>query len=665
MSRFLFGLLQVFIEIVYIFHSVNQFNVQYESHNFRMTVTAAFAMVNYFIDHLNVLSLIQLSQKIPKCIIFMIENFKFADKKLNFQFRDMWGIYALVTSSIMLAKIAFMIFGAANPRLPLSLSSRFVYCMMFVTEQLVSYVCLETKKRLVLLNELLRSDVEEKNFVRLTNLRAIFAALTDSQSALARLTQRFLLFDLSQAFMLVIVGAMNIYNHCAVADDPTINATWCMTSAVFGLDCAWRICFLAASCGCLQIEVSIFVSFAVYVKQKVDIDLQASKIASSESFRRTVTNMSSFVNRVADLCNTLALIEFCQQMPMVSRVALKSLLTFDAKMKFRPGLRFRALYCFRILLIVAEIAAKSGTQFIFFDMMKISFSLAPRLILIVNIIAENLLVTFNLEAYLRLEVLHKALKKSGPKRIQTLVDAFDAICDLQMHVAKCSGRLLFFDLTQQLFIIFMGILNFISICVQEINPMDVKVCVGNLGYAADCFFRFSLICWSCGSLVSKAEKTADLVSRLFRHGQDHKTTQELQAFLDLALSRKVTFSACGLFNVDLPLLFAAGGAVTSYVFLITQLNLVYFSAIRIYKLSAICLICGKVKTEAAETKNLVARLYRYDLKEETRNEINAFFELTLSHQLKFSASGFMDIDLQLLFQAGGAIVSYVVIILQF
>ncbi|CAB3381740.1 Hypothetical predicted protein [Cloeon dipterum] len=67
-------------------------------------------------------------------------------------------------------------------------------------------------------------------------------------------------------------------------------------------------------------------------------------------------------------------------------------------------------------------------------------------------------------------------------------------------------------------------------------------------------------------------KTSDLVTRLYKNNLERRISQELRVFSDLARSREASFSACGLFTIDIQLLFTAGGAILNYIFILSQLK---------------------------------------------------------------------------------------------
>ncbi|CAB3381742.1 Hypothetical predicted protein [Cloeon dipterum] len=203
------------------------------------------------------------------------------------------------------------------------------------------------------------------------------------------------------------------------------------------------------------------------------------------------------------------------------------------------------------------------------------YLIGARVVYCTNVFSELLVCLVCTELRVRLETLNgkiRTLQDHCKGEIKKLSDAFYAITKIQKDLAYSVRFFLLFDLSQLFMLILSGFLNTCLRCSNFSNgKMTMNWCVYTLGMAMDGTWRFSAIAASCGRLQSEAEKTAELVNRHVIHSQNYKRKQELRIFFEVASFRKASFSACGLFNVDLQFLFATAGAITGYIFLITQL----------------------------------------------------------------------------------------------
>ncbi|CAB3362185.1 Hypothetical predicted protein [Cloeon dipterum] len=160
-----------------------------------------------------------------------------------------------------------------------------------------------------------------------------------------------------------------------------------------------------------------------------------------------------------------------------------------------------------------------------------------------------------------------------PLRIEGIREAHAYLADAYQHL---NSHLALFVLLQLAFL-FLTLLNssvqFLQVCISSKSVgTGVSPCLGHALLVLDSLVRMTLVTVACDAVKEEADNTAEAAARLLRGTVDQDALRELQVLGSQVRARKLGFWACGLFTVDRPLLFSICGAVTSYLFILSQLN---------------------------------------------------------------------------------------------
>ncbi|XP_065341833.1 gustatory receptor for sugar taste 43a-like isoform X1 [Cloeon dipterum] len=160
-----------------------------------------------------------------------------------------------------------------------------------------------------------------------------------------------------------------------------------------------------------------------------------------------------------------------------------------------------------------------------------------------------------------------------PLRIEGIREAHAYLADAYQHL---NSHLALFVLLQLAFL-FLTLLNssvqFLQVCISSKSVgTGVSPCLGHALLVLDSLVRMTLVTVACDAVREEADNTAEAAARLLRGTVDQDALRELQVLGSQVRARKLGFWACGLFTVDRPLLFSICGAVTSYLFILSQLN---------------------------------------------------------------------------------------------
>ncbi|XP_059477055.1 putative gustatory receptor 28b [Neocloeon triangulifer] len=160
-----------------------------------------------------------------------------------------------------------------------------------------------------------------------------------------------------------------------------------------------------------------------------------------------------------------------------------------------------------------------------------------------------------------------------PLRIEGIREAHAYLADAYQELNSSLAVFMLF----QLAFLFLTLLNssvqFLQVCISSKNSGNgASPCVGYALLVLDSLVRMTLITVACDAVREEAENTAEAAARLLRKTVDQDALRELQILGSQVRARKLGFWACGLFTVDRPLLFSICGAVTSYLFILSQLN---------------------------------------------------------------------------------------------
>lgn len=225
----------------------------------RLMFTSLTIVFNFFIDILNLLVIIHLSQNNHKLANVLLKHFAAidADQLFNAGQTISWKrdvLMTIFTASIYVARVSFIFSQFDKYKISFNIGVRFAYGMTLVSEQLISLICLEIKSRYEKLHSLLKLKVGCLNYKEARALSSLFISLRDAHFRLIRHVPKFLLFDILQLVLLVTTGVLSVLLNCLVAEEQKSTA-WCATNALFAADCLWRVCFLVRNFGALQSEV--------------------------------------------------------------------------------------------------------------------------------------------------------------------------------------------------------------------------------------------------------------------------------------------------------------------------------------------------------------------------------------------------------------------------
>jgi len=257
-ARLLSFLVQSFFGVIFLIYFINYYHQQPIAKEMRAMITSATVTINFILDQFNVWSIITLSQKLPRVVNGILRNFSFADKILE-QSDTTWRkirllFFTAFTVTIIITKGTFLFITVDDNSFTVSASARYIYAMILVSEMLVSFLCLEIKSRVQILNKELKSS--QVNFKEIKALHHVFQALNENHFSLSVCTRKFLLFDLSQMLTLVVFRALYLFVSCnGDQDNEGKRIILCIKDLVYMTDCIWRFCMLTRSCGTLQNEV--------------------------------------------------------------------------------------------------------------------------------------------------------------------------------------------------------------------------------------------------------------------------------------------------------------------------------------------------------------------------------------------------------------------------
>jgi hypothetical protein len=225
----------------------------------RLMFTSLTILTNIIVDILNLVVIIQLSQRNHKIVNILQKHFVEIDDTYAGQ-PPKWKRAALMTiftALIYIARVSFVFSQFDKYQISFNVGVRFAYGMTFFTEQLISLMCLEMKARYENVHLLLKLKVGCINYKEVRALGSSLISLRDAHCLLIRHVRTFLLSDISQLVLLVTTGILNIFLCCLVPSEgeEQKSASWCATNVVFATDCLWRVCFLVRNCGALQNEV--------------------------------------------------------------------------------------------------------------------------------------------------------------------------------------------------------------------------------------------------------------------------------------------------------------------------------------------------------------------------------------------------------------------------
>lgn len=218
--------------------------------------TCIVTVFNASIDYASLIVMVLMSQKIYKLINVLLKNFHALDEQLSASPKSKAGLLVVLTASVYVTKIYYLVSRYDNFRISFNVGARFSYGMTIVTEQLISLMCMEIKSRYKILHLHLKS---RNGCCSLGEVRALHSALIftpvpfPSRNACVR---KFLLADISQMVMLITSGILNVFLVCLIPKEGEEQKSigWCAVNGMFAADCTWRLCFLVHNCGALQSE---------------------------------------------------------------------------------------------------------------------------------------------------------------------------------------------------------------------------------------------------------------------------------------------------------------------------------------------------------------------------------------------------------------------------
>jgi len=251
-------LVQSAMVVLYMIYSYERYLPAYSlSGEVRLTVTNAIGFVVFFIDHVNVWNIVFMSQKLPSLLNTMSKNFHFFDEhtpEINRRRSKIRAcLFTVQTAAVIVVKTGLLFYHFDHFKLSFNIGARFIYGMILVLEQLISLLTLELFSRYKLVNQKLRRLKGQTNLIDVRLLHDLYKALIENSSILAQSCGRFFLLDLSQMFMLIINGFLNLFLVCLPPQSN--NAPYCVSRILFALDCLWRFCFITRNCGILHLEV--------------------------------------------------------------------------------------------------------------------------------------------------------------------------------------------------------------------------------------------------------------------------------------------------------------------------------------------------------------------------------------------------------------------------
>jgi len=256
-------LVQSLVEICYLIYCYQRYVHNYSSSgdDVRLTVASASAIVNILFDHLNVCSLIYVSQKLPTLLNVLLKNFSFLDEHLveiNWRWSK-FRVYLITvqTAMFIVVKNGLLLYHYDHLKLSFNIGARFIYGMILVLEQLISILCLELLDRFKLINQKIRHLKGNTNLEDLRLIHDLYKALFKNHCLVAQSFGYFLFFDLSQMLMLMLYGFLTIFLVNLPRQNSEEDKLALFVSVIFTLDCLRRFCFITRNCGRLQLEVRL------------------------------------------------------------------------------------------------------------------------------------------------------------------------------------------------------------------------------------------------------------------------------------------------------------------------------------------------------------------------------------------------------------------------
>ncbi|CAB3381741.1 Hypothetical predicted protein [Cloeon dipterum] len=228
------------------------------NYDVRLIITAASSITNFALDFLNIIAIIYMSQKMPSTMRKVLKILRLVDQTLatNSSNPRAHFFIALALSAIVFRySLSLSVVNSAAWFYYL-IGARVVYCSYIFSELLVCLVCTELRVRLETLNGKIRT-LQEHCKGEISKLSDAFYAITKIQKDLAYSVRFFLLFDLSQLFMLILSGFLNTSLRCSNFSNGKMTMNWCVYTLCVAMDGTWRFSAIAASCGKLQSEVGV------------------------------------------------------------------------------------------------------------------------------------------------------------------------------------------------------------------------------------------------------------------------------------------------------------------------------------------------------------------------------------------------------------------------
>lgn len=252
-------------ELIYLWYFCKAFNGfisfnEIHETNMRDTIKSATFILNFLLDQFNVCAIIEFTWKLPGVVNTVLRSNFRLDETLRLPRLRRWNksyFFLCVTIFALVTKATLLIILVNYDSWIICLTTRYIYSVILISEQLLSLMCLEMRSRLDCVNKklfLLRS-IENLDLREIKSFQDAYRALLESQNFLSQSVKKFLLFDLSQMLFQIIsriVDTLGYYVTLEARDTFNINL---LKNSVYVIDCIWRYFTICWCCGALQSEV--------------------------------------------------------------------------------------------------------------------------------------------------------------------------------------------------------------------------------------------------------------------------------------------------------------------------------------------------------------------------------------------------------------------------
>ncbi|XP_034256155.1 gustatory receptor for sugar taste 43a-like [Thrips palmi] len=158
-------------------------------------------------------------------------------------------------------------------------------------------------------------------------------------------------------------------------------------------------------------------------------------------------------------------------------------------------------------------------------------------------------------------------------QIQHLDDAHALLCESSLSLTDRFGAVLLVDVLNLLLHFVATAYFFFTGLLLKTSPLSGSYVAMQAFWLAAHLSRLLLLVWSCSKAKQEANRTGALIGMFMNNiPANSALRRQLEMFTMQLMHHRVTFSACGLFELELPLVVNVLGSVTTYLVVLLQLK---------------------------------------------------------------------------------------------